>query len=78
MSRHDNAESCYLPYEGWLNAPFGGGVNAADCGQIDPRLGTSLDDAFLEGQSGEVGAAAAAALVANAVQMGTDGSDADE
>ena len=37
-----------------------------------------LDDALLQGQAGQVGAAAAAALVADAVQVGADGADADE
>src|ERR1700748_718458 len=46
------------------------------------RLGMSgamrLDDAFLQGQAGQVGAAAAAALVADPVQVSTHGTDADE
>src|SRR6478736_1319979 len=46
------------------------------------RRGTSwamrLDDAFLQGQAGQVGAAAAAALVADPVQVSAHGADADE
>src|SRR6476619_1574774 len=49
---------------------------------ISCRLGTSwamrLDDAFLQGQAGQVGAAAAAALIADPVQVGAHGADADE
>src|SRR6478736_10223722 len=49
---------------------------------ISCRLGTSwamaLDDAFLQGQPGQVGAAAAAALVADPVQVSAHGTDADE
>ena len=43
----------------------------------DPGGASGLDQAVAEGQAGQVGAAAAAGLVPDPVQVGADGADGD-
>src|SRR5258707_18591 len=65
------------PLEGWAAAGLPLSLCRGHRGWTIHGRAAGLDQAFAEGQAGQVGAAAAAGLVPDPVQVGPDGADGD-